>query len=183
MTTTPTSVYGASPIKRPRRTNAEMEDFYDELLVVVERQQPMTVRQVFYQAEVNGLVEKAETGYIKVQRALMAIRTAKRLPFQWIVDNTRWQRKPTTYDKVEDAVRAAAASYRQSIWTELPCRLEIWCEKDALAGVIVPVTSEYDVPLLIARGYSSASFVYAAAMDIAADYENGLYTVVYHLGD
>jgi hypothetical protein len=29
--------------------------------------QPMTVRQVFYQATVRGLVEKSECGYDKVQ--------------------------------------------------------------------------------------------------------------------
>ena len=62
---------------------------YNALLDAVEQQWPMTVRQVFYQAEVHGLVEKAETGYMKVQRALMALRKNKRLPFRRIVDNTR----------------------------------------------------------------------------------------------
>ena len=57
---TTTSAYGTSPIKRHRRTNAKMESFYEALIDVVEEQQPMTVRQVFYQAEVRGLVEKAE---------------------------------------------------------------------------------------------------------------------------
>ena len=55
--------YGTSPIKRHRRTKAEMEPFYQVLLDVVREQQPMTVRQAFYQAEVMGLVEKEETGY------------------------------------------------------------------------------------------------------------------------
>lgn len=55
-----TAVYGTSHIKRSRRTNAEMESFYDALLDVVEEQRPMTVRQVFYQAEIRQLVEKEE---------------------------------------------------------------------------------------------------------------------------
>ena len=46
----------------------------------------MTVRQVFYQATVRGLVEKAETGYNKVQtdltrdaaRRIAAVRLARR---------------------------------------------------------------------------------------------------------
>ena len=69
----------------------------------------MTVQQVC-QAEAFGLVEKAESGYNKVQRGLMVLRNAGRLPFPWIVDNTRWQRKPHTHDSIEEAVRAAAAS-------------------------------------------------------------------------
>ena len=55
---------------------------------------PMTVRQVFYQATVRGLVEKAEAGYAKVQADLVQMRLAGRLPYDWLADNTRWQRKP-----------------------------------------------------------------------------------------
>ena len=35
-------------------------------------------------------------------------------------------------------------------------------EKDALAGVIYPVTALYDVPLMVARGFSSETFVFEA---------------------
>jgi hypothetical protein len=160
-----------------------MLTFYQAIFDVVWGQRPMTVRQVFYQAEVRGLVEKAETGYAKVQRALMVLRGMKVVPYSWIVDNTRWQRKPTTYDGVEEMLEAAASSYRRAVWTSRRDRLEVWIEKDALAGVIVPVTAEYDVPLLVARGYSSASFVYSAAQDIGEDAKRGLTTYVYHLGD
>ena len=177
------TVYAASRIKRLRRTKAEMGSFYDALLDVVAEQQPMTVRQVFYQAEVRGLVEKAESGYEKVQRALVLLRTAKRLPFSWLVDNTRWQRKPITYDSTEEMLAAAAASYRRAVWSGLDQRLEIWIEKDALAGVVVPVTAEYDVPLLSMRGYSSVSFAYSAAEAITAAAQEGITTWVYHLGD
>jgi hypothetical protein len=53
-------------------------------------------------------------------------------------------------------------------------------EKDALAGVVYPVTSMFDVPLMVARGYASLSFLYSAA-----EYINELTvpTFIYHLGD
>ena len=177
------TTYGTSHLKRERRTKVEMEVFYSDLRAIVQEQAPMTVRQVFYQGDVRGLVEKAETGYHKGQRALMEMRSHGSLPFSWIVDNTRWQRKPTTYDSVDALLNHAAASYRRTVWAELDQRVEVWCEKDALAGVILPVTAEYDVPLLVARGYSSASFIYSAAEAITEAYENGLVTYVYHLGD
>jgi hypothetical protein len=50
----------ASPIKRHRATKAQVEGRRDALLTVIENGRPMTVRQVFYQATVQGLVEKAE---------------------------------------------------------------------------------------------------------------------------
>ena len=140
----------------------------------------MTVRQVFYQATVHGFVEKAESGYVKVQTDLTVMRRAGELPYSWLADNTRWQRKPRTYNGVQDALKATAAFYRKDLWTNADSYVEIWLEKDALSGVIYPVTSLYDVPLMVARGYASLSFLYNAAEAIN---ELEVPTFIYHLGD
>src|SRR5262249_53930048 len=58
--------------------------------------------------------------------------------------------------------------------------VEIWCEKDALAGVIYPVTSSFDVPLMISRGFASETFCYEA---IAARNNDDRNYYVYYLGD
>src|SRR5262245_15958971 len=91
-----TSVYQTSPIKRHRSTKAEVEERRNELYWIIYDGKPMTVRQVFYQATVRGLVEKAESGYGKVQADLTVMRRAGELPYDWLADNTRWQRKPRT---------------------------------------------------------------------------------------
>ena len=140
-----------------------MEARREALLDIIAVGRPMTVRQVFYQATVRGLVEKAESGYGKVQADLTVMRRARELPYDWLADNTRWQRKPRTFDSVEDALRNTAAFYRKALWNEADSYVEIWLEKDALAGVVYPVTSMYDVPLMVARGYASLSFLYSAA--------------------
>jgi len=72
-------------------------------------------------------------------------------------------RKPTTHDSVEEALKATARLYRKNLWLDADDYVEIWLEKDALAGVVYPVTSMYDVPLIVARGYASLSFLYSAA--------------------
>jgi hypothetical protein len=140
----------------------------------------MTVRQVFYQATVRGIIEKTEGGYTKVQTDLAAMRRAGWLPYDWIADNTRWQRKPTTFDSVEEALRETARFYRKDLWRDADCYVEIWLEKDALSGVLWPITSLYDVPLMVARGYASLSFLHGSA-----EYLNELDVpaYVYHLGD
>ena len=167
-------------IKRQRATKAEVETRREALLDIIDDGKPMTVRQVFYQATVRGLVEKAESGYGKVQNDLTLMRRDGVLPYDWLADNTRWQRKPQTFDSVEQALRETAAFYRKSLWTDADSYVEIWLEKDALSGVILPITSMYDVPLMVARGYASLSFLYNAA-----DYINTLTvpTYIYHLGD
>src|SRR5215510_8025462 len=154
-------VYQA-PIRRTRATKAEVEARREALLDIIAAGRPMTVRQVFYQATVRGIVEKAETGYSKVQTDLTIMRRADELPYHWLADNTRWQRKPDTFDSVEDALRETARFYRKNLWRDADSYVEIWLEKDALSGVIYPVTSMYDVPLMVARGYASLSFLYSA---------------------
>jgi hypothetical protein len=57
---------------------------------------------------------------------------------------------------------------------------EIWLEKDALAGVVYPITASYDVPLMVARGYASLSFLHSAAEAIN---ELDIPAYIYHLGD
>ncbi len=140
----------------------------------------MTVRQVFYQATVRGLVAKVEASYAKVQNDLTLMRRAGELPYDWLADNTRWQRKPRTFDSVEDALNETARFYRKNLWADADCYVEIWLEKDALSGVVLPVTSMYDVPLMVARGYASLSFLHTAA-----EYINALDVPahIYHLGD
>jgi hypothetical protein len=172
--------YQASPIKRIRATKAEVEERREALLAIIYAGRPMTVRQVFYQATVRGLVEKAESGYAKVQTDLTVMRRAGDLPYDWLADNTRWQRKPRTFNSVEDALRQTAAFYRKALWTDADCYVEIWLEKDALAGVVYPVTDMYDVPLMVARGYASLSFLHSAAEHINT---LDVPTYIYHLGD
>jgi len=62
----------------------------------------------------------------------------------------------------------------------MPVYVEIWCEKDALAGVLMEETQTYDVPLMVARGYASLSFLHSAAMAIEAK-DKPAY--IYHFGD
>ena len=174
------TVYQASPIKRSRATKSQVVDRRAQLLAIVEAMRPMTVRQVFYQATVKNIVEKSEAGYTKVQTDLVWLRRAGGLPYHWLEDNIRWQRRPRTYDSVEQALKETAAFYRKSLWNDADSYVEVWLEKDALAGVVTPVTDKYDVPLMVSRGYASLSFLHSAAetlndLDVPA--------FIYHLGD
>ena len=169
----------ARPIRR-RSTKAEVERRRARLLEIVEAMKPMTVRQVFYQATVRGLVEKSEAGYTKVQSDLVLMRRSGLLPYAWLADNTRWQRKPTTFNGIEEALEATASFYRKSLWTDADAYVEVWLEKDALAGVVYPITSVFDVPLMVARGYASLSFLHNAAEHIN---ELDVPAYIYHLGD
>jgi hypothetical protein len=172
--------YHASPIKRVRSTKAAVEKRRRALLDIVTAMRPMTVRQVFYQATVRGVVEKTEAGYTKVQIDLTLMRRSGDLPYGWLTDSTRVQRKPRTFDGVDAALEHTAIFYRKALWASADCYVEVWLEKDALAGVVYPITSSYDVPLMVARGYASLSFLHSAAEHIN---DLDVPTYIYHLGD
>jgi hypothetical protein len=150
--------------QRSRRTKAEMTDIRDGLYEIVEADHPMTCRQIFYQATTRGLVPKTEGAYQStVLRLLLEMRREGVVPYDWIADGTRWQRKPVTYTGLEAFIERHARTYRRDLWAEANTYVEIWCEKEALAGVLVDVTAEFDVPLMVSRGFSSESFLYNSA--------------------
>jgi hypothetical protein len=173
-------VYQARQIKRHRATRAEMAERREALYAIVAEQQPMTVRQVFYQATVRGVIEKTEAGYTKVQTLLAEMRRDGEMPYAWLADNTRWMRKPQTYSGPQQALLRTAEFYRKSLWDETDTYVEIWLEKDALAGVVIDVTREYDVPLMVSRGYASLSFLHSAAENMESEDRP---CFIYHFGD
>jgi hypothetical protein len=171
------------PNKKPKRhrvTKPGLVDRRTALLEIVRAAQPATVRQVFYLASVHGIVAKDESGYSRVQIDLVNMRRSGQLPYGWIVDHTRWQRKPVTFDSIDEALANTAATYRKALWHDTDSYVEIWLEKDALSGVITPVISKFDVPLMVARGYSSETFLHSSGEYMAAVKKA---CFVYHFGD
>jgi hypothetical protein len=178
------TVYQDSPIKpkrpRKRRTNAELRAMYDAEARLLADDNPMTVRGVFYRVVDQRLVAKTDKGYDAVQRDLVKLRRAGEIPYHWISDSTRWMRKPRTYDSFADALRINAETYRRSLWANQDAYVEIWCEKDTLAGILVQETEPYDVPLMVSRGFSSITYLYEAAQTIR---EQGKPAFIYLLTD
>ena len=112
-------VYAASPIngKRRRATKAEMEIRARFLIGYAEEHAPVTVRGLYYQAEVHNLpgIGKTDASYDKIQRQVLKLRREGRLDYGAIADSTRWMRKPSSYDSIEDALRETARLYRRNL--------------------------------------------------------------------
>ena len=147
-----------------RSTRKEMQDRYDAILAFAREQEPVTVRQIYYSLASKSLVPKDNNGYQKVARACQNLRRSGGMPWEWVVDNSRWMRKPTTHNSIQDALSATARVYRRSLWTNQGCQCEVWVEKDALAGIFYDITYKWDVPLMVSGGFSSDTFLHDAAM-------------------
>jgi hypothetical protein len=137
----------------------------EAILAYAEDQPVATVRGVFYHlSSTLGIVEKDDTtGYRPVQKQLLAMRREGILRWDFIADATRWQRKPETFTSAEDALSSFVKTYRRDLWQDQGIRIEVWLEKDALAGLVVQETEAWDVPLMVSRGVSSETFLRSAA--------------------
>ena len=88
--------------------------------------------------------------------------------------------EPHAYDSVADALEECADNYRVNLWKDMDCLVQVWLEKDALSGVVDQVTLAYGEPLMVARGYSSLSFLYEQAQELDSETRP---VFVYLLGD
>jgi hypothetical protein len=170
------------PIKRTRRTRAEIEALDEALRKIVDEFRPVTVRQVFYQAVNRAIVPKSETkGYRVVQRRLVVLREAGAIPYGSIVDGTRYVHGHRRYQDFDEFATYAAGLYRKDYWSTSKVNVEVWLEKDALKGVLVPtVVNDCGLGLHVTRGFASITYLQEAAEQIELD---GRPTYVYVLTD
>jgi hypothetical protein len=169
--------------RRRRRTKAQLDAIRGAIYGALEVNQPMTVRQVFYVLTSAGVILKLEREYGTVKRLLAEMRRDGTVAYEWVADATRWMRKPTTYGSVEEALHSWAQAYRRDLWRDGPEYVEVWCEKDALAGVLAEITDPWDVPLMVTRGYASISYLHSAAKTIYERTTQGKHTTLYYFGD
>lgn len=162
-----------------RATGSEMEIRRASLRQIAEEAQPASVRHIYYRAVAAGLVEKSTAGYQKVQRQLLFLRRAGQMPYGWIEDNARRAHHPLVDGSPESALRVLAYTYRRDPWQDPDApRIEIWCESESIAGVLMPLKNQYAVPIFPIKGQSSETFAYEAAGSYGAGH-----VVVLYAGD
>jgi hypothetical protein len=159
----PTKRRGGQP--GPRRATIK---FRDELARIIEEQQPCIVRQAYYQAIVHELVSKAEAGYDKVQRELLAMRRSGQVPYEWVVDLGRQPHGSVGFDDPDDFINSVKYMYRRNYWKDCPFRLEFWCEKKTLMSTMKPILQDkWGLQFYAGGGFTSESTLFAAGEEIA----------------
>jgi hypothetical protein len=143
-------------------------------------EQPCTLRQLYYRQVSCGDLEPKQAEYAKIGRLMTRAREEGIVPRRWIVDHVRATLKPSSWSGLTDFADTVRNAYRKDFWASLDHHVEIFVEKDAIAGTIQPVTAEHDVALRVCRGYASVSF----AGEIADEWREIQKPIfAYYLGD
>lgn len=144
----------------------------------------ITLRQLYYQFVARGLLPNTERSYKNLGNKVSQGRLAGLLPWDVIEDRTRGVDVPSSWDSPADIVDTAANAYKRDPWADQPRRVEVWIEKEALAGIAAQICDELRVPLLSCRGYTSQSEMWrAGARMFRTGSRERKRTLVLHLGD
>ena len=144
----------------------------------------LTLRQLYYQFVARDLIPNSDKSYDRLGTAVSKGRNAGLISWDAIEDRTRNKQGWHSDTSVEGALRAAARKYRLDPWMDQEVYVEIWVEKEALAGVIQRIASKWHCPYLSCRGYMSQSEMWAAGQRFGKIEEEDFRAVtVLHLGD
>jgi hypothetical protein len=143
----------------------------------------LTLRQLFYQFVSRDLLPNTQPSYKRLGRIISDARRAGLIDWDWIVDRTRFVRRPSSWDTPADIVATCARTFDVDWWREQPYRPEVFIEKDALIGVLEAACEAWHCPYFSCRGYVSDSEIWAASQRMDRHIQGDQIPIVFHLGD
>lgn len=143
----------------------------------------LTLRQLYYQFVARALIPNKQVEYKRLGAIINDARLAGLIDWEAIEDRTRSLEALAHWEEPSDILEACAKQYREDKWAAQGHRVEVWVEKEALAGVFAGVCRELDVPYLCCRGYTSQSEMWRAATRLREYELHGQETLILHFGD
>ena len=143
----------------------------------------LTLRQLYYQFVSRDMLANTQKSYDRLGSAINDARLAGLVDWLSIEDRTRGVVEQSHWGSPEDVIAAAAAGYARNKWEGQPCHVEVWVEKEALAGVFERICEELDVSWLACRGYVSQSEMWRAARRLLLHEKSLRRTIILHFGD
>jgi hypothetical protein len=144
----------------------------------------LTLRQLYYQFVARGLIANTTQSYKRLGSIVDSARLAGLLDWSYIEDRTRnVYRTDGADESPEEAIAATAGGYARALWNDQPNHVEVWVEKEALAGVIQRAANEVGVNYFACRGYVSQSEMYSSGKRFRLLSQRGKKCTILHLGD
>ena len=143
----------------------------------------LTLRQLYYQFVAHGLIPNNMRSYKRLATIVDEGRLGGLIDWNAIEDRTRELSRLSTWDSPSDIVEACAGQFRIDFWENQPYHIEVWVEKEALAGVVETACNKWRVPFLSCRGYTSQSEMWRGGRRLLRYTEEDKKILILHLGD
>lgn len=159
--------------KRLRADKVQLVKICDKITQEYKAQNlKLTLRQLYYQLVSKAIIPNEEKWYKLISTILSDGRLAGAIDWEAIEDRVRRPKSPPEFESLAQLIEAAVSSYRLPRMEGQDTYVELWVEKDALAGVLEPIAYKYHIVLMVNRGYSSQSAMHDAAIRIDAACRN-----------
>lgn len=123
----------------------------------------LTLRQLYYQLVSSDILFNKTQNYSKLSRILTDARLCGLVDWEIIEYRIRIPNRPSQWDLINSLVNDATYQYRKDRHYNQENYIEIWVEKDALSGILLPITQKYHLNLMVNRGYSSITAMFNAS--------------------
>jgi hypothetical protein len=185
--------------KRPHPESSYLIAVIRRILEEHKQYGKLTVRQVYYQLVSRGTIENSPKSYKRYVNHCTTGRKGGVIPWDAFEDRTRtFHNEPvpeSMYDiglkEEKEAIKSwfkyvlnpkMSEYYELYKWENQPCFVELWVEKDALAGFLSPLCEGLGVGLVVSRGYTSYTFKQEAIQRFK-ERDEEQYPVLLYLGD
>ncbi len=125
---------------------------------------PLTLRQVYYQLVAREVIANRRAEYQALSRLLVKARLDGEVPWEALEDRVREHLGSAGWADADDFIAEQGerllVGYRRDLLAGQDLALEVWIEKDALSRICHDVAFGYCVPVVVARGFSSVSFLH-----------------------
>jgi hypothetical protein len=148
---------------------------------------PLTLRQIYYQLVAAETIQNHISQYKKLSRVLAQGRLEGLVPWEALEDRSRSMLHSGGWSDKDAFISREQASflrgYRRDMLQGQEVALEVWVEKDALSRVCHDATFPYCVPVVVARGFGSISYVRDLYDRIQAAQNRGQEMAILYFGD
>lgn len=158
----PSTKVSSKTMKSKSLKNVPTLALLTNMISFVKVHEVVTVRQIYYGLVSIQMINNNTSEYNRVVRTVKRARLAGLISFDSIIDDTREAEKTSSWDSIEEIIKAAIEQYRSDWWSDQPYYVEVWLEKRALRRIFYPITDTYDVHLCVGGGYQSWSQVWEA---------------------
>lgn len=143
----------------------------------------LTLRQLYYQFVSRDFIANKQSEYKRLGSIINDARLAGLISWQAIVDRTRNLESNPHWTGPKQFMDSVTPQFQMDKWQNQENRVEVWIEKDALAGVIERVCRRNDVAYFSCRGYTSQSEMWSASQRLIEHRDGGQTPIIIHLGD
>lgn len=143
----------------------------------------LTLRQLYYQFVARDIIENSQKSYNRLGDIISNARLNGDLDWAAIEDRTRSLEGNVHWDNPAEIIDYYSRVYKIDTRIDQPNYIEVWVEKEALAGVVERICRKLDINFFACRGYVSQTAMYEASKRFISNENLGKNNIILHLGD